>query len=928
MSYTDYDFPHTSLYQSDLREILAQMDKLTKIVNAFVNVEKVTFADPILWNIATQYSKNTIVLSVSGDAYLSKQAVPAGVQLDNEDYWQEIFNFADYVRTANENLTINVEQNTTRSEHAYHVDDWLLWNDVLYKVIEEIAVDDLLVVDANVEHFTVEDFIKAWIRYANATIQQYKDDVDASELAYRQQLAQDIANTTASLQAQLDVIIAGATVDSEVLDARVGADGITYNTLGNAIRTQFADKYNFDYVTDADNVLSKNTSPVTLDTSVLQWEVGTIIAGQDSDNNKRLRTHKYLDLTKFALIIATSANNTGTLNVAMYDDDFNFVENLSTAFASYNLGFYSAGSNHRYARLVYYPTNGTTVLTVDDAANLTLKYISKESAGYYNEGVRNTYMIHNNCGVLLDGSDPDYPISAGKNSGTGFDALTRYCHVEVPKCNATQLVFKSDAPNMQMKLGRLTGTTWSMFDDTYHDVGDEFIIENEMAENGTLYAIFHSTKGYYLDNDTPIAYPFSFVDYYYAKYGKTEEEMINNYFDYDSVNALPDDKKLWHIWINNLSAGLIHGTPQGLATYGIQSIYVPYPNGIGTINITLNDPVYNLKLLLFDINKKCIGWTAGGVGTGANRTRFETALTLKAGYSLSNVRYVSYVLIDTTLTAIDIDTLDFSTIDISVEIRDAVPGLSTKRIRIGEYNIGHFHYGTGTGIPDDGYANKVYNYKKLFTDNKPDVQILCEFTDQLKESDPSISANSVLFNPIFPFSTSLTTRWNEIKSIYPLNSVKSNYILDPIDYPNSKPYVIATVDLGGKRVTICAVHFLAVLPDDSPFPDLPSARAYELSEILNVLTDYPDVIIAGDFNAATEEEEATVKTTLNTANYTTCNLGYLGRIPTWNYTTPSKVLDMIAFKGSIKMNDYKVLSVQGTLLTSDHLPTFADLIVY
>ena len=34
MSYTDFDFPHTSLYQSDLREILAQLDELSKDTKA------------------------------------------------------------------------------------------------------------------------------------------------------------------------------------------------------------------------------------------------------------------------------------------------------------------------------------------------------------------------------------------------------------------------------------------------------------------------------------------------------------------------------------------------------------------------------------------------------------------------------------------------------------------------------------------------------------------------------------------------------------------------------------------------------------------------------------------------------------------------------------------------------------------------------
>lgn len=238
MSYTDFDFPHTSLYTSDLREVIANVRRLEDIVKTFVNTEQVKFADPIIWNITSQYAKTTVVLDTEGNAYLSKQAVPSGIQLNNEEYWQEIFNFTEYTRTANQNLTVNEERNTTRATHSYAVDDWLIWNDVLYKVTSPIAIDDALTVGTNLMHFTVEDFIKAFITYATNLINQYKDDIDASELAYRQQLAQDIATTTASLQAQLNAAIAGATVDSEVINARVGWDNHTYSTLGNAIREQ------------------------------------------------------------------------------------------------------------------------------------------------------------------------------------------------------------------------------------------------------------------------------------------------------------------------------------------------------------------------------------------------------------------------------------------------------------------------------------------------------------------------------------------------------------------------------------------------------------------------------------------------------------------------------------------------------------------
>lgn len=238
-------YPYTDLHELNLDWLVHKMKDLEVAMETFKATESLKFADPIIWNITTQYEKSTIVLDPSGNAYLSLKPVPAGVQLNNGEYWLEIFNFTDYTRTANKNLTIHVETDTTRATATYSVDDWLIWNDVLYRVTSAIAIDDAFIVapsaGANIIHFTVEDFIKAFITYATNLINQYKNDIDASELAYRQQLASDIAQTTSSLQAQLNAAIAGATVDSEVINARVGADNVTYATLGDAIRTQIDD---------------------------------------------------------------------------------------------------------------------------------------------------------------------------------------------------------------------------------------------------------------------------------------------------------------------------------------------------------------------------------------------------------------------------------------------------------------------------------------------------------------------------------------------------------------------------------------------------------------------------------------------------------------------------------------------------------------
>lgn len=248
--------------------VITHVENFKAAYEAFLAANSLTFADPIVWDITKQYSKNTIVLSPEGDAYLSKKVVGKGIQLNNTDYWLEIFNFAEYVRTANSNLTMHIEQNTTRATDDYSVDDWLLWDDVLYKVTAAITVDDLLTVGTNIIHFTVEDFCRAWQTYMintiaqykadidaselaykqllDQTVLQYKNDIDASELAYKNQLDASVAATTESLQTQLNTAIAGVTVDSEVINARVGWDNTTYATLREAIVSQISDTIHFN----------------------------------------------------------------------------------------------------------------------------------------------------------------------------------------------------------------------------------------------------------------------------------------------------------------------------------------------------------------------------------------------------------------------------------------------------------------------------------------------------------------------------------------------------------------------------------------------------------------------------------------------------------------------------------------------------------
>ena len=276
-------FPYTNVHELNLDWILSIMKVLEAEWEAFTAGNSLQFADPMLHDISKTYAKNTIVLDGIGNAYVSLQAVPVGVGLQNGDYWLMVFDYEAFIEKVNKNFTARYYRGSYRATAAMAIGDWLTVDDVLYKATAAIAVDDVMKDGVNITHFTLEDFIKAFMQSANQRIQQYKNDIDASELLYRQQLAQDIANTTASLQSQLDIAISGATADSEVINARVGWDNTTYNTLREAIVGQILECiHSYPYIPDNTDYPDLNNVPSN---SILQY--GTLQGVSNAPTNAR-----------------------------------------------------------------------------------------------------------------------------------------------------------------------------------------------------------------------------------------------------------------------------------------------------------------------------------------------------------------------------------------------------------------------------------------------------------------------------------------------------------------------------------------------------------------------------------------------------------------------------------------------------------------
>lgn len=157
-------YAYTDFHELNADWMIRTMMELINQVENFVSLNAIKYADPIQWNITSQYEKNTVVIDpLSGTAYISVKPVPMGVALTNTDYWTVVFDLGSFVVRAAKNFSNRYEADTTTTAtFASSEGDWLVWGDTLYEVIvPTINAGDQYVVDSNIRHITVEEVADA-----------------------------------------------------------------------------------------------------------------------------------------------------------------------------------------------------------------------------------------------------------------------------------------------------------------------------------------------------------------------------------------------------------------------------------------------------------------------------------------------------------------------------------------------------------------------------------------------------------------------------------------------------------------------------------------------------------------------------------------------------------------------------------------------
>lgn len=141
--------PYTNFHDLNLDWIIEMLNEFNTKLTDFVSLATIKYADPIQWDITSQYEANTVVVDSNGNAYLSVRPVPSGVSLDRTEFWTKIGNFDELWADVKRAITPNDEGHSPTATADRAVNDLVWVNGSLVRVTKAMTAGDAYVPGSN-----------------------------------------------------------------------------------------------------------------------------------------------------------------------------------------------------------------------------------------------------------------------------------------------------------------------------------------------------------------------------------------------------------------------------------------------------------------------------------------------------------------------------------------------------------------------------------------------------------------------------------------------------------------------------------------------------------------------------------------------------------------------------------------------------------
>ena len=227
--------PYTNFHDLNLDWIMDELNEFNTKLTNFVSLAAIKYANPIQWDITSQYEANTVVVDSNGNAYLSVKPVPSGVSLDRTEFWTKIGNFDELWADVKKAITPNDEGHSPTATAARAINDLVWVNGELVRVTKAMNAGDAYVTGSNCVSSSTNEVLHYLVTALNEGLNaektarenadaQLQTDIDNETQARKDadtQLQTDIDNET---QARKDAVTQLQTdIDNET-QARIEAD--------------------------------------------------------------------------------------------------------------------------------------------------------------------------------------------------------------------------------------------------------------------------------------------------------------------------------------------------------------------------------------------------------------------------------------------------------------------------------------------------------------------------------------------------------------------------------------------------------------------------------------------------------------------------------------------------------------------------------